>query len=165
MESFDLAALITGEFPSWFAGKPVPEKPSPEGEEADSTAMASEQGEPGASLVTGEGAVIEKGKPGQVFLVTSSEILGDNILDEAGTSTQATFIMNVIDHLNGRDAYADMRGKNQRFNPLRDTGAGARTFVKTLNIAGLPVLVVALGVVIWARRSSRKRRIQAMFAK
>jgi ABC-2 type transport system permease protein len=165
MESFDLAALITGEFPSWFAGKPVPEKPSPEGEEADSTAMASEQGEPGASLVTGEGAVIEKGKPGQVFLVTSSEILGDNILDEAGTSTQATFIMNVIDHLNGRDAYADMRGKNQRFNPLRDTGAGVRTFVKTLNIAGLPVLVVALGVVIWARRSSRKRRIQAMFAK
>ena len=73
--------------------------------------------------------------------------------------------MNVIDHLNGRDAYADMRGKTQRFNPLRDTGAGARTFVKTLNIAGLPVLVVALGVVIWARRSSRKRRIQAMFAK
>ena len=165
MESFPLAVLITGEFPSWFAGKPVPEKPSSEGEEADSTAAADASGGQGADLVTGEGAVIEKGRPGKIFLIASSEILGNNILDEAGVSTQATFIMNVIDHLNGRDAYADMRGKSQRFNPLRDTGAGARTFVKTLNIAGLPVLVVALGIVVWARRSGRKRRIKAMFAK
>ena len=165
MESFPLAVLISGEFPSWFAGKPVPEKPSPEVEEADSTAAADVSGELGTDLVTGEGAVIEKGRPGKIFLITSSEILGNNILDEAGASTQATFILNVIDHLNGRDAYADMRGKSQRFNPLRDSGAGARTFVKTLNIAGLPVLVVALGILVWARRSGRKRRIQAMFAK
>lgn len=165
MESFPLAVLIGGEFPSWFAGKPVPEKPVPGGEEADSTAAADVSGGQGTDLITGEGAVIEKGRPGKIFLITSSEILGNNILDEAGASTQATFIMNVIDHLNGRDAYADMRGKTQRFNPLRDTGAGVRTFVKTLNIAGLPVLVVALGIVVWARRSGRKRRIQAMFAK
>jgi ABC-type uncharacterized transport system involved in gliding motility auxiliary subunit len=165
MESFDLSALISGEFPSYFAGKPVPEKPAPEGEGADSTAAAEVSGEQGTEMVTGEGAVIEKGKPGMIFLITSSEVLGNNILDESGASTQATFIMNVIDHLNGRDAYADMRGKSQRFNPLRDTAAGARTFVKTLNIAGLPVLVVALGIVVWARRSGRKRRIQAMFAK
>ena len=164
MESFDIAALISGEFPSYFAGKPVPEKPAPESEEADSSAAAEvavEDEKP--ELVTGEGAVIGKGRPGKVFLVTTSEILGDNILDEAGNSTQATFVLNVIDHLNGRDAYADMRGKTQRFNPLRDTGAGSRTFVKTLNIAGLPLLVVGLGIVVWARRSARKRRIQAMF--
>ncbi len=165
MESFPLAVLISGEFPSWFAGKPVPGKPSPEGEEADSTAAADVSGGQEPDLVTDEGAAIEMGRPGKIFLITSSEILGNNIIDEAGASTQATFIMNVIDHLNGRDAYADMRGKSQRFNPLRDTSAGARTFVKTLNIAGLPVLVVALGIVVWARRSGRKRRIQAMFAK
>ena len=166
MESFDLAALITGEFPSYFAGKPVPEKPSLESEEADSTTAAGDiSGGQGDDLVTGEGAVIEKGRPGMIFLITSSEILGNNILDEAGASTQATFILNVIDHLNGRDAYADMRGKTQRFNPLEDTGAGTRTFVKSLNIAGLPVLVMVLGIVVWARRSNRKRRIQAMFAK
>ncbi len=58
-----------------------------------------------------------------------------------------------------------MRGKTQRFNPLGDTAAGTRTFVKTFNIAGLPVLVVALGIVVWARRSNRKRRIAAMFAR
>ncbi|MCK4549299.1 MAG: hypothetical protein KAU49_03990, partial [Candidatus Krumholzibacteria bacterium] len=165
MESYDLAALITGEFSSYFTGKPVPEKPSPESEGADSTAAADVSGQQGTDLVTGEGAVIETGRPGKIFLITSSEVLGNNILDEGGASTQATFILNVIDHLNGRDAYADMRGKTQRFNPLGDTGAGTRTFVKTLNIAGLPVLVVALGIVVWARRSSRKRRIQAMFAR
>ena len=163
MESYDLAALISGEFTSYFAGKPVPEKPEPGLEGADSTAAAGAAGDQGADLVTGEGAVVGKGRPGKIFLITSSEVLGNNILDEGGASTQATFILNVIDHLNGRDAYADMRGKTQRFNPLGDTGAGTRTFVKTLNIAGLPVLVVALGIVVWARRSNRKRRIAAMF--
>jgi ABC-type uncharacterized transport system involved in gliding motility auxiliary subunit len=165
MESYDLAALITGEFPSYFAGQPVPEKPSPEMEGADSIAAADVSGGQATDFVTGEGAVIGKGRPGKIFLITSSEILGNNILDEGGASTQATFILNVIDHLNGRDAYADMRGKTQRFNPLDDTGAGTRTFVKTLNIAGLPVLVVALGIVVWGRRSNRKRRIAAMFAR
>jgi ABC-type uncharacterized transport system involved in gliding motility auxiliary subunit len=165
LESFDLAALLTGEFPSYFAGKPVPEKPSPESEEADSAAAAEVPADAASDLVTGEGTVLEKGEPGKVFLITSSEVLGNNILDEGGASTQATFILNVIDHLNGRDAYADMRGKTQRFNPLGDTAAGARTFIKTLNIAGLPVLVIALGFIVWARRSSRKRRIQAMFSR
>jgi ABC-type uncharacterized transport system involved in gliding motility auxiliary subunit len=165
MQSFDLAALLSGEFSSYFAGKPVPEKPSPVEEGSDSTAAADISGAMESDLVTGEGAVIEKGRPGKVFLIASSEILGNNVLDAEGSSTQATFILNVIDHLNGRDTYADMRGKTQRFNPVGDTSAGVRTFVKTLNIAGLPILVVALGIVIWARRSSRKRRIQAMFSK
>jgi hypothetical protein len=56
-----------------------------------------------------------------------------------------------------------MRSKEQRFNPLDDTGAGIKTFVKSFNIAGLPVLVVVFGLLVWFGRHSRKKRIQLMF--
>jgi hypothetical protein len=65
--------------------------------------------------------------------------------------------------LNGREDIAVMRAKVQRFNPLEDTQAGTRAFVKALNIAGLPVLVVIFGLGVWFRRHSRKKQIQMMF--
>jgi ABC-2 type transport system permease protein len=44
-----------------------------------------------------------------------------------------------------------------------DAGTVTKTFVKTFNIAGLPVLVVFLGLIVWLKRHSRKKRIQSMF--
>jgi cbb3-type cytochrome oxidase subunit 3 len=40
-----------------------------------------------------------------------------------------------------------------------------KTFVKTFNIAGLPVLLVFIGLIVWLRRRSRKKQIQMMFQK
>ncbi len=87
------------------------------------------------------------------------------MLDEEGRSPNAMFITNVIDFLNDREDVAVMRGKEQRFNPLLETGAGAKTFVKSFNIAGMPMLVVLFGLLVWFRRHARKRRIQRMFEK
>lgn len=165
----DLAALVSGEFPSYFAGMPVPIKPSPQPEEGDSalTAESSTAGTESSMTadITGEGTVIEKGSPGKLILVGSAAILKNNVLDESGGSTNATFVMNLIDHLNGRDEYAVMRSKMQRYNPLNESSGGMKTFVKSFNIAGLPLLVAVLGIVVWLRRKSRKRSIQMMFAR
>lgn len=164
MEKYPLTAIVRGEFPSAFAETGMPEMPS---EEPD-TAAAEDGGEPGEAgmeMLSGEGALIERGRPGRLFVAGSSEVLKDNIIDEEGASTSSTYIMNVLDHLNGRDAYAAMRGRTQRFNPLRETGPGVKTFVKTFNIAGLPVVVIVFGIIVWARRTARKRRIEALFRK
>jgi len=75
------------------------------------------------------------------------------------------FLLNTLDFLNGREDIATLRSKELRFNPLGKVGAGTKAFVKTFNIAGLPVLVVLFGLVIWFRRHGRKRRIQIMFGK
>jgi hypothetical protein len=75
------------------------------------------------------------------------------------------FIANVIDFLNDREDVAVMRGKERRFNPLSEVGAAAKTFVRSFNIAGMPVLVVLFGLLVWFRRHARKRRIQMMFEK
>jgi len=71
----------------------------------------------------------------------------------------------VLDAANNRNDIAVMRSKIQEFNPLDDTGALAKTFVKTFNIAGLPVLVVLFGLFVWLRRLSRRKHIQMMYDK
>lgn len=166
-----LAALVQGGFTSYFSERGIPEKPADEVANEGATDVAGAD----APAVVGtadefaefsqQGALIKKGAPGKIFLAGSSEILKNNIIDEKGGSTNATFLLNVLDDLNGRDEYAEMRSKTQRFNPLRDTSPGIRTFIKTFNIAGLPLIVVLFGVFVWLRRNARKKTIEAMFSR
>ena len=170
-KSLPLACLIEGEFPSYFAGRPMPEKSVEEKDPADTDQEIPQTPAPAHAIqmdltkVEETGGSIEKSKPVKIFLIGTSEILKDNMLDEEGNSPNATFVMNVLDAANNRNDIAVMRSKIQEFNPLDDTGALAKTFVKTFNIAGLPVLVVLFGLFVWLRRLSRRKHIQMMYDK
>ncbi len=171
-----LAYLLEGEFPSYFADKPVPDKPEPEPEapedpgegEAEGEQVPPEESEDKPpivdSQVTGDKGVLAKGRPGRIFLISSSEILTDNILGQQGQSPNSVFLLNTIDFLNGQEDIAVMRSKNQRFNPLRDTKAFTRTVVKVVNIIGLPALLILFGFYVWIRRKAKRKTIQAMFS-
>ncbi len=170
MQSYPLAYLLEGEFPSYFAGKPLPikevdEKKSDKDEKKSEQETTEKSSGIDLSKIERSGQFLSKGKPGKIFVMASADMLKNNVLDAEGQSSNATFIMNVIDYLNGREDIAVMRGKEQRFNPLEDTRAGTKTFVKAFNIAGLPVLVVIFGLGVWFRRHSRKKHIQMMFRK
>jgi ABC-type uncharacterized transport system involved in gliding motility auxiliary subunit len=177
MQSKPLAYILAGEFPSYFAGKPIPLKeinektPDDKENEAAKQTSSNETSDTGTqseidiSKIVTDGQFIAKGKPGKIFLMASADMLKDNVLDAGGRGPNATYMLNVIDYLNGREDIAVMRGKEQRFNPLDDTKAGTKTFVKTLNIIGLPAFVVLFGIVVWFRRHSRKKNIQMMFQK
>ena len=162
-----LAYILEGPFPSYFADKPIPEKAEPAAEAGEEGKKEGEKG-PGetdldlSGVLTPE-ATVKKGRPGGVFLVGTSEILGDNVIDKDGRSPNAQFVMNVIDSFNGRKDYALMRTKAQRYNPLREVEPGTKGMIKSFNIAGLPVLVILVGLMVWLRRVSRKRMIQNMF--
>ncbi|MCX5881820.1 MAG: Gldg family protein [Deltaproteobacteria bacterium] len=176
-----LAYILEGEFPSYFAGKPIPEKPqtdksqtdpdesedpkTPENKPAPEAPPATPAASTDLSKIEGNGKVISKGSPGKIFLMASSEMLKDNILDEAGRSPNAVFILNVLDYLNNHQDIAMMRSKEQRFNPLADLSPLAKTGIKSLNIAGLPVLVILAGLLVWLSRKSRRRQIQLLFQK
>lgn len=171
-----LAYLLEGEFPSYFADKPVPEKPEPREEVPEEVEEGETEGQQAPdkkaeeeppvvdSQVTGEADIIKRGQPARIFLIGSSEILTDNILGEQGQSPNAVFLLNTIDYLNDQEDMAVMRSKNQRFNPLKDTKAFTRTIVKVLNIAGVPALFILFGFYVWVRRKARRRSIQAMFS-
>jgi ABC-2 type transport system permease protein len=168
-KSQPLAYLLEGEFPGYFADKPVPEKPKKEENKAEEGgAEKKEAGKPEEVKpdvpVTKARGVLSRGKPGKIFLIGTAEILKDNALDEEGVSTNAVFLMNTLDYLNNREDNAVMRGKNQWFNPLKsDIKPAARTRVKIFNIGGLPALFILFGIMVWIYRNARKKRIQAMF--
>ncbi len=167
-KSYPLSLLVEGEFPSYFKEREIPEKPATEkeGEEKEEEpAITSEIKVNDSTEITGEKRFIPNGKPGKIFVTGTSELLSNSIVDETGQAPSSTFIMNLIDKLNGREAYASMRSKSQRFNPLDETSPGTRAFVKAFNIAGLPVIVIIFGIIVWMRRESRKRTIQRMFEK
>jgi ABC-type uncharacterized transport system involved in gliding motility auxiliary subunit len=173
-KSLPLAYILEGQFPSYFAGKPIPVKKAaenkPEGEKDNTDGkdqISSQEKVSGtqAPKIESEGELISKGKPAKIFVISSSDMLTDNILDQGGRTSNAVFVMNILDYLNKREEIAVMRSKEQRFNPLQETGAGTKTFLKSFNIAALPIIVVISGLFILLRRHSRKRRIQMMFQK
>lgn len=172
-QRFPLAYIIEGEFPSYFAGKPIPEKISQDENKntdiKDKNENTSEPPEQKTNLamakIKSREQTIAKGKPAKIFLLASAEMLKDNVLDAAGDSPNDMLILNTIDALSHRENIAVMRSKVLSFNPLNDTGSLTKTFVKTFNIAGLPVLLVFLGLIVWLRRHSRKKHIQMMFQK
>jgi len=179
LKSYPLAYLLEGEFSSYFAGKPIPEKPvekpadkQKEGKTADkpeseTKPAESPQASPTAPLdqpeIEEKGGRLEKGKRAKILFLSSSEMLGDSVLDEEGKTPNALLILNAIDALNNREDIAVMRSKEQRFNPLQETGAFAKTLIKSFNVVGLPVIVVIFGLFLWWRRHVRKKQIQMMF--
>lgn len=179
MQQFPLGYMITGGFPSYFEGKSVPEKPAPKKDEAqgpkDPAAQPPKEGadekpeeakpDPELAKIKGSEQIIARGKAGKIILIGSGQMISDSVLDEDGRSPNAILAMNILDTLNNKDAIAVMRSKQQQFNPLGDPPPGLRNIVKAFCIAGLPVLVILFGLLVWLRRSSRKKQIQMMFAK
>ena len=171
-QQFHLAYLLKGSFPSYFAGQPVPEKPAAEeepGDDATETDLAADS--PQAEADTVDLNAIEsaperrdQGEPSHILLVGSSDLIQDTILEAGGRSPNSMFVMNVIDYLNDRAGVAEMRSKEQRFNPLEETEMATRTMTKAFNVIGIPVLVVVFGFLVWLRRAARKKRIQALFS-
>jgi ABC-2 type transport system permease protein len=166
MSSQPLAYMLEGSFSSYFKGKPMPEKPA----EKDAQDAKKDQKTPEAnaskadlSQITEKGAFRDQSPPAKIFVTGSSAFLTDQLLDQEGQSGNAMFVLNVIDALNGHESLAAMRSKAQSFNPLKETEPAARTVIKAINIVGLPILVVLLGLIVWIRRHARSKRIQLMF--
>ena len=169
-QKMSLAYLVEGEMPSYFADKPIPEKPKEEPSAEEGEEQAEEQAEDQEQPVIEESrvqdstGVLTTGRPGRILVVGSGDILTDNVLDDQGRSPNAVFLLNSLDYLNNREDIAVMRSKNQRFNPLRDTKAATRTLVKIFNVAGVPILFVLFGFYVWVRRKAKRRMIQKLFS-
>jgi ABC-type uncharacterized transport system involved in gliding motility auxiliary subunit len=171
MQSYPLAALVTGKFPSYFADKPIPaqeaEKDEDEPKPADNEDQPSETSQNATqqakSSLQAKGDKRTVSEPGKILLLGSSSMISDTILDAAGEGPNSVLIMNLIDALNGREDMAALRSKVQELNPLRATSGQTKTLVKAVNIIGLPCAVILFGLLVWAGRARRKRRIQKMF--
>jgi ABC-type uncharacterized transport system involved in gliding motility auxiliary subunit len=173
MKSYDLAVLLEGEFTSFFKGKPIPKQEARSEENKIQEEDISQADQPGDPVIPEENTPLEQvvakntfletSKPAKLFVLPCSQMLQDNMLDPQGRSTNSTFILNIVDHLNGDDAVAQLRGKQQTLNPIADTTPFARGLIKGFNIIGLPVLVIFFGLGVLIKRTARKKKIENRF--
>ena len=159
-KSYPLAVLVEGKLKSYFDGKSIPKKPEikddKKAEDKDKAIIKTDKIEETRPF-------IPETEQGRIFVIGTSMIFGDNLLDSSGDSPNAVFVANLIDHLNGRDDFAIMRGKGQIYNPLAQTTPGVRSFIKGFNIAGLPLLVIITGIIVWLMWMRRRKRIESIF--
>ncbi len=166
MKSYDLAYLLEGNFTSFFKGKAIPEKEMGEkdiNEENKDGDTESAEEKNNFKEFTAENTFIETSKLAKLFVLPCSQMLQDNMLDPQGRSTNATFILNIIDHLNGDDKIAQLRSKQQTLNPIAQTTPLARSIIKAFNIIVLPILVILFGLGVLAKRTARKKKIANRF--
>ncbi|WP_028972437.1 Gldg family protein [Spirochaeta cellobiosiphila] len=155
LKQYPLSAIVDGHFDSYFRGHDLPEPPKAEAEEGADDIVLKDTSAVLDPVTEGDG---------KIFVIGSSKVLGDNILDAQGQTPNSLFIQNVVDYMAGNEDLAIMRSKGMAFNPQKgDLSSGIKTFIQTFNIAILPALVILAGLIVWVYWMKRKKKIQQQF--
>jgi ABC-type uncharacterized transport system involved in gliding motility auxiliary subunit len=159
-QSYPLAAVLEGSFTSYFSDTGVPARPQvEEGSEAQAEDL-----QIGIEELSRQDNMVSSTDTGKLFVFGSSFALSDSLVDQNGASTNSIMVMNILDELNDRGDFSLMRKKGLSYNPLSDTTPAVKTFIKTFNIAIIPILVILAGLLVWFRWVSRQKKIAAIFS-
>lgn len=157
-EQLPLACLVEGRFRSYFADKQVPERGAAEADGTPGDSAAAQE-----PLTVDEAALTES-SGGKIFVLGTSAVLGNGLMDADGMDPNSLFFLNTLDYMNGNGAVAELRAKGKRLRRLDEEAAELRFLAKIFNIAGLPVIVMLAGGVVWLASAARRRRIRRSFA-
>ena len=155
---FALAVLAEGSFTSYFADRDTPQPAAPDGEEAEDEDARRLSAEVSGSLVLSESETT-----GRLFVVGTTRILEPGFINPQQLNGNTLFLLNLIDHLNGHETRAELRGRGRLVRRLVDAPAAQETAFKTFGIVGPPLLVGLLGLGLWLAWNARKRHIRAMY--
>jgi ABC-2 type transport system permease protein len=155
-ETYPLAVALTGQFQSFYAGKPIPPKPvdapppSPDGKTPPPPPPSSEAEPP----------AVTSSPQTQMLVVGNSEFVTNTFLRMFPENT--LFIQNAVDWMTlGNDLIA-IRSRGATERPLKELSAGAKTAVKVGLTFGVPILVIAFGLLRGGlRRKNRERQVEA----
>lgn len=135
-----LAATVEGAFVSAFGSKPIG---------ADSTVQA--------TIDTTNKLV--SGKLSKIVVVGDGDFLQDQL--SGGNRDNFLFASNLIDWLADDIGLAAIRSRDSGSKPLDDVSEGTKTWIKGINLAVPPLLVIIVGVVRWRWRISMRKRLES----
>jgi ABC-type uncharacterized transport system involved in gliding motility auxiliary subunit len=139
-QHYPLAVALSGQFRSFFAGKPVPARP-------DATGPADPPTKEESPLT-------------QVIVVGNSQFVTDLFL--RNFPANSLFLENAVDWMTTGSELISIRSRGATARPLRHLSDAARTTVKLLLIIGVPALVVLLSLVrVKVRQRTRRRTVEA----
>jgi gliding-associated putative ABC transporter substrate-binding component GldG len=132
-----LAAVVSGSFSSFYAGKPIP----------SDTAAGSAP--PPASARTSS--------PATRILVIGD---GDFMRDQFTNRDNITFFANMVDYMMDDAGLITIRSKEASNPPLEPVSDGTKKLVKYANLGIPPLLVIGYGLARWRMRKTRKRILE-----
>lgn len=159
----DVAVLLEGTFASAFDA-PV-ELPLPRRDAEEPGADAPETGA-GTTQAPAERATFERyraraSQPSRVVVISSSALTTPQMLSPGTRTPNSTFLLNTVDYLNGAPGFADLRSKGLGVPRLDDVGPTARAAIRWTNTILVPLLIAAIGLVVWMFRRAHARSIRA----
>lgn len=166
----DVAVLLEGEFESYYDEPVQLEIQVAESEESSSDAPESgvaPNALPEGSLPQMEietDRFVERSiTPGRLLVLSTSAPTTAQMLDPQSPTPNSTFLLNVLDYLNGVPGIAELRSKGLGVPRITVTNPASVVVARWGNVVLGPVIVIAIGIVVWGRRRRRSRRIQAIF--
>ena len=139
-KSHTVAASLSGVFKSFYADKDIP----PALDEAQTETPASE-----------DRTTKTESDPTQIVVVGNSAFL------QFGGQNELTFFFNTIDWLTLGDDLIHIRSHGVTDRPLKEVSEGEKLFLKFANIAGVPIVAIAFGLIRYLLRRRAKRLVEA----
>lgn len=139
-KGFVLGAAYTGKFSSYFAGKPVPKDTAPNSppitiEQKNQSEIESKM------LVIGDADFAnEENRPQK-----------DNLI----------FFVNMVDYLADDVGLTEIRSKDASEAPIQETSPATKSFIKYFNLLFPPLAVVIIGLILWSRKKTLRKKIQS----
>jgi gliding-associated putative ABC transporter substrate-binding component GldG len=144
-QQYTLAAVLSGKFKSFYADKPVP-KFQPE-EDEDITP---------AGDISEEETIKESKKQTRIVVVSDSDFISDRHIHQFPTNM--LFFLNIVDWLTLGDDLINIRSRGITDRPLKELSEREKGLYKTINIIGIPAIVVGFGL---SRMVIRRRKIKS----
>ncbi|OQY27061.1 MAG: hypothetical protein B6244_11700 [Candidatus Cloacimonetes bacterium 4572_55] len=141
---FVLAAAYIGSFNSYFAGKSAPD---PAEEDTTGTIQSKSYDKP----------IIEKSADNRIVVIGDADFIQDQLQTNV---SNMIFFQNVVDWLTQDEGMITIRSRGTTDRPLDKVSDGKKGIVKSLNVLGMPILIIVIGVLnMFIRRSRKQKRV------
>ena len=143
-QAHTVAVSLSGTFKSFYAGKAIPSVESSESDEGVTAKPAEEE----RTTKTDSEAT-------QIVVVGNSQFL------QQGQRDARLFFLNTVDWLTLGEELINIRSHGATNRPLKEISENEKFFLKFISIAGVPILVIAFGLVRFFLRRRAKRLVEA----
>ncbi len=144
LESVIMAVFVSGNFDSFFKGKPIPSS-NPSGDSGATASVSSAKAE-----------FVEKSQlPGKILVVPDSDFASDGFLNQFPPNLK--FFLNMVDFVTLDPDLITIRSKRVLDRPLSETSNAEKLFAKALVVWAMPILVGVYGIL----RVYRRRKVRA----
>lgn len=146
-KSHTVAASLSGVFKSFYTDKDIPSNETTSSDEPEGEVHVE-------SETSGDRTTITESQPTQIVVVGNSAFL------QFGGRDELNFFYNTIDWLTLGEDLIHIRSHGVTDRPLNEVSEGQKLFLKYANIAGVPIVVVAFGLIRYLLRRRAKRLVE-----